>query len=135
MVRIGKMADGAESLPYDRDNPYTPRHAPRRARKWYQNKWLIGIAIVVVLFVVLSATDNLKIPGFINKEDNQTAIDPTAELSEQEQLVNYVISQQQAGKTKDEIIQLMTLAGYTEENINTAFILSDPVIQYILTEQ
>jgi hypothetical protein len=90
-------------------------------------KWVgIGIIAIIVLLFILSATGNLKGSG------GDATINQTAEPTKMEQLTTYIISQQNEGRTKEEIVQRLTLAGFEQDDIETGFALSDPIIQQIL---
>jgi hypothetical protein len=92
----------------------------------------IGIFILLALLFILSATGNLKGSTKTTIDGNQTIEE---EPSEYEQMTTYIISQQQQGLNREEITQRLELAGYTTEEIETAFQLSDPITQEILKMQ
>jgi hypothetical protein len=125
------MVRGAESRFYDRDNPYEPRHAPRYNPKWYHNKWLIIGGIIGILILIFYFSGGS--PFGSDTPVNDT-IDSNPANTERDQLVTYIIEQQKAGTTKEDIFTRLRLAGYTDSEIETAFTLSDPVINYIMTE-
>ena len=111
---------------------YRAREVPKKKTSWTTYLlWGLGIIVlIVVALFILSATGNLKGK---NTALNQT--NTTAQPTQLEQLTAYIITQQNAGMTKDQIIQRLQLAGYSQSDIDQAYQMSDPVIQFILAEE
>jgi hypothetical protein len=121
---------------YDSDSPYIQNYDPVQHKKWYQDPKTIVISGLVLLFLVLFFTNNL--PW---QEDTATTPDTNSttttydELSHEQKLVNYILTQQKANLKKEDIVERLKLSGNTQSDIDRAFLLSDPTIQYIITEQ
>jgi hypothetical protein len=116
----------------DRRNRYADDYRQRSPPKkpWYKKWWIWTIVGVIILLFLISLSGNLKLPSpaVANITANQST------LTEEQQLVNYIITQQQAGINNENITQRLKLAGYDDSTIQRAYDLSDPVVQYILTE-
>lgn len=113
----------------DRRYPADYRRGPTK-KPWYKKWWIWAIAGAILLLFFISLSGNLKWsnPAPTNTTGNQSI------LTEEQQLVNYVITQQQAGLNNENITVKLKLAGYDDATIQRAFDLADPVVQYILSE-
>ena len=134
---LKKMArqEGYESRSSDETNPYVVKHGDRVEKPFYKKPWVIAIGIVAAIIIFMMMTDNLNIPFLNQGGDNQTQVQDIEEVSKEQQLVNYIIAQQEAGKSKEKIIELLTLSGYNEKEIKRAFELTDPIVQDIIKMQ
>lgn len=118
------------SAPYDRDNPYQPAYR-KQGKPWYQQSW-VWVVVAVAVIGLLMYTGTVKNP--FTKSENATK-NVTQEQSLEQQLVNYIISEQNRGVTKIDIEAKLQAAGYNDAEIVRAFELADPVVQYIILEQ
>lgn len=128
------MVDGYPSETYDPDNPYYPRHAPRKKKKLWQQSWFWPALIggIVLILIILSATGSLK-PPVSSVSSNETS--KVVDLSEQEQqLVKYILAQKDLGVNDTDIRNKLVLAGFSETDITRAYDLSDPTVQYIIEQ-
>ncbi len=114
-------------------NPYYPRHGTKEAKPWYKKPsnliMLAGVILLLILFI-MAARGNLR----NNPQSMGNQTNSTAELSEDEKLVQYIITQQDAGLRKEEIEDKLQLAGFTQSSIDKGFELADPIVQYIIKE-
>lgn len=115
----------ARDYDYERDDP---RDRQRPQKKWYNNNyiWIAGAIILIIIIVFASG----KISDFRNKDGGNTTSQPTQE----DQLVSYIIAQQESGIPNEEIVTKLQLSGYTDSDIQRGFDLSDPVVQYLKKE-
>ena len=133
MAELKKMAeyDPRDDPRYADRNRYTDNYRRGPPKKpWYKKWWVWAIAGAIILLFLVSLSGNLKLssPTPSNLTANQTT------LTQEQQLVNYVVSQQQSGINAENITIKLKLAGYDDATIQRAFDLADPVVQYILSE-
>jgi hypothetical protein len=126
-------ARGRESAEYDDNNPYYPRHK-EPGKRWYK-KPIVWVAIIVILLLgYLLLSGKLSWPGG-SGSTTSTAKNQTVKPTVQEQLTNYVISQQNKGVNKVDVQAKLQAVGYSEAQITRAFELSDPLVQFIISEE
>jgi hypothetical protein len=117
---------------YDRDSPYTPQYR-KVSKAWYQQTWVwIVVAVVILGLLVYSGTIKTPFTSAKNTTQNTTT---SSQPSQEQQLVNYIIQQQDAGVTKVDIQNRLLAAGYGDATIQRAFELADPVVQYIIQQE
>lgn len=125
------------------DNPYIPQHRPRGERpgrpKWYKNKKVLMLGgLLLVLLLVLygsGALDNY-VPDFggAGNQTGQDKLEQQEEMTQNEKLADFIIRQKDNGVAEQKIRQKLSLAGYSQSEIDNAFKLADPRVQWIINE-
>lgn len=94
--------------------------------------WTLAIIVIIgIALFALSATGNLKSKSASINQTGNTTVQPT----KLEQITKYIMTEQSKGTTKEDIVQRLQLAGYTQQQIDQGFQFTDPIIQFILTEE
>ena len=129
MQKTQKMVryDPRRYQPYSDD--YRERMIPRK-KPWYKKPWIWIIIGIITLIFIIALSGNLKTTTEKTENQTQKTIPETTE----QQLIKYIIAQQEAGLNNENITAKLIIAGFKEKDIIRALQLSDPIVQYIITE-